>query len=93
MTGPISSKPVKLIGASWCPHCDEAQKVLKEQINSGKIQVILEKDPNWKGLVDKHEIEGLPTFVLSDDKTKCDLTGKDEFSCTDGTTKKISELF
>ena len=68
-----SNHDITMVTVSNCEHCIDMKNVLSKQIDSGKIKVIDEENPNFAKILESKGIDGVPSFLV-DDKV-CDFTG------------------
>ncbi|MCP4762581.1 MAG: hypothetical protein GY870_12445 [archaeon] len=81
-----------IITKDGCPHCDTAKKGLKEQIDSGLINVMdVAKDKSAMDLATKLNITGVPSIIVKNKATQigevCEL--KQDFSGVVCDTKEV----
>lgn len=75
---PTISKPnIIMVSLEECSHCGEAKNELRNEIDSGKINVLSEKDAI--AYMVKHKLGLIPTFII--DGKQCDFIGNKEFDC------------
>ena len=54
-----------MLASDVCPHCESAKKLLKNKIESKKIELLdIEKDDKGKQLAKQYDIRGVPIMIV-----------------------------